>query len=325
MCAHAREATTDSERAIVIETVFSAELPVGERLIIQKNRIQGDSEGGPRIAVVTGIHGDELEGQYVAFELAQRLNANLGNLHGTVDIYPAVNPLGINSIQRGMPLFDLDLNRTFPGNANGPMAETMTAAVIDDIRGADVCIDIHASNIFLREMPQVRINELSAEQLLPLAPLLNVDFVWVHASATVLESTLAYSLNSVGTPTLVVEAGVGMRITEEYGRRLTDGILRLAAHLGAWSGDFYSAPDPIVSNDGYVSYLNAEHAGIFLPKAPHGTVLHEGEPVGVIADPLTGQVVEEVRCPRAGLLFTLREYPIVYPGSLLARILGDVQ
>ncbi len=309
----------------MIQTVFSAELPIGEHLLIQKNRIQGNQENGPRIAVVTGIHGDELEGQYVAFELAQRLRKNIDALRGTIDIYPAINPLGINSIQRGMPLFDLDLNRTFPGNASGPMAETMTAAVIDDIRGADVCVDIHASNIFLREMPQVRINELSAAQLLPLAPLLNVDFVWVHASATVLESTLAYSLNSTGTPTLVVEAGVGMRITEKYGERLTDGILRLAASLGAWSGEFSSTPAPIVSHDGEVSYLNAEHAGIFLPKAKHGTMLREGELIGEIVNSLTGEISEKVYSPRSGLLFTLREYPIVYPGSLLARILGDVQ
>lgn len=308
----------------MIETVFSAELPVGERLVIQKNRIVG-SEEGPRIAIVTGVHGDELEGQYVAFELARRLRANLEHLHGTVDIYPAINPLGINSIQRGVPQFDLDLNRTFPGKAKGSLTETLAAAVIEDIQGADMCVDIHASNIFLREMPQVRINELTADTLVPLAPLLNIDYVWVHASATVLQSTLAHSLNSIGTPTLVVETGVGMRITEDYGHRLTEGILRLAAHLGAWTGDFESGPDPIVSNDGDVSYLNAEHAGIFLPKATHGTIVADGELIGIIADPLSGDVLEEVFAPQRGLLFTLREYPVVYPGSLLARILGDAQ
>ena len=37
---------------------------------------------------------------------------------------------------------------------------------------------------------------------------MNVDIVWVHGASTVLEATLAYSLNSTGTPTLVVEAGV---------------------------------------------------------------------------------------------------------------------
>ncbi len=112
------------------------------------------------------------------------------------------------------------------------------------MRGADIAIDIHASNIYLRELPQVRISEETAPALVPLAEQLNVDFVWVHAAATVLESTLAHSLNVLGTHCLVVEMGVGMRLTRSYGEQLADG-----------------------------------------------------------------------------LLFTLREYPVVYPGSLLARIL----
>lgn len=317
----------------MIQTVFSAELPVGERLIIRKHRIEGTAPvpfGGeaafghrPRVAVITGVHGDELEGQYVAYQLAQELEAHLGQLYGTVDIYPAINPLGINSIERGVPMFDVDLNRTFPGKRDGDLTETLAAAVFDDISGADVAIDVHASNIFLREMPQVRINELSAEALLPLAPLLNVDFVWVHASATVLQSTLAYALNTTGTRTLVVETGVGMRITREYGERLTQGILRLSSHLGAWGGGFTTAPAPIVSNDGEVSHLNASEGGIFLPEAPHGSRVKKGQLIGIVADTLTGKMAERVVAPESGLLFTLREYPVVYPGSLIGRIPKD--
>lgn len=311
----------------MIETVFSSELPVAEHLMVQKNRIvgTGTAEGAAekRIAVVTGIHGDELEGQYVAFELARRLNEHLDQLTGTIDIYPAINPLGINCIERGVPMFDIDLNRTFPGDAHGDVTDTLAAAVADDITGADVAVDIHASNIFLREMPQVRINEITADALLPLAPLLNIDFAWVHASSTVLQSTFAYALNERGTKTLVVETGVGMRITNEYGERLVDGILRLAAHLGMWSGEFRAYRAPIVSRDGAVSYLNAEAAGVFLPKAEHGTPVMEGQLIGIVADPLTGTVAQEVKAPASGLLFTLREYPVVYPGSLLGRILED--
>lgn len=314
---------------MAIETVFSSELPVSEHLIIQKNRIVGTGSAagaeGKRIAVVTGVHGDELEGQYVAFELARRLNEHPELLTGTIDIYPAINPLGINCIERSVPMFDVDLNRTFPGDAHGDVTETLAAAVIDDIRGAEAAIDIHASNIFLREMPQVRVNEITADDLLPLAPLLNVDFVWVHASSTVLKSTLAYALNEIGTKTFVVETGVGMRITEEYGERLVDGILRMAAHLGMWAGPFRSYRAPIVSRDGAVSYLNAEAGGVFLPRAEHGCPVVEGQLIGIVADPLTGEVAQRVVAPTSGLLFTLREYPVVYPGSLLGRILEGEQ
>ena len=322
----------------MIQTVFSAQLPVGEHLLVQKHRIEGTATGPfgdtragadaqaakrPRIAVVSGIHGDELEGQYVAFRLAQLLARDLGSLWGTVDIYPAVNPLGINSIERGVPMFDVDLNRTFPGKPTGDLTETLAAAVIDDIEGADVAVDIHAPSVFLREMPQVRINEAFAEELLPLAPLLNVDFVWVHDSATVLQSTLAYALNERSTQTLVVESGAGMRITREYGERLTQGILRLAASLGAWGGGFEAREPPIVSRDGEVCNLSAREGGVFLPEAPHGGHVNEGQLIGIVADSLTGKVAQEVRAPSAGLLFALREYPVVYPGSLLGRILKE--
>ena len=312
---------------MAIETVFSCELPVSESLRVQRNRIVGAggnaSAAGKRLCIVTGVHGDELEGQYVAFELNRRLNEHPELLSGTIDIYPAVNPLGFNSIERGVPMFDVDLNRTFPGSEAGDVTEALAAALIDSLTGADAVVDIHASNIFLREMPQVRINEVSAEELLPLAPLLNIDFAWVHASSTVLTSTLAYALNERGTRTLVVETGVGMRITRAYGERLVEGILRLAAHLGMWAGPFRTWRAPIVSRDGAVSYLNANAGGIFLPEAEHGAPVSQGQLIGTVADPLTGRVLERVCAPESGLLFTLREYPVVYPGSLLARILED--
>jgi predicted deacylase len=84
--------------APMIQTIFSAALPVSERLIIQKNSIVGTGGEGPRLALVTGIHGDEPEGQFVAFELAKRLNERLDDLAGTVDIYPAINPLVLSFI-----------------------------------------------------------------------------------------------------------------------------------------------------------------------------------------------------------------------------------
>lgn len=201
----------------MIETVTSLALPADEVLRVQKNRILPmGKDCGKRICIVTGIHGDELEGQYVCYKVLERIERERDKLTGTVDIYPAMNPLGIDSVTRGIPGFDLDMNRIFPGNSDGTMAEYVASEIIKDLSGADMCIDIHASNIYLTEIPQVRINELHKDRLVPIAEKLNVDLIWVHGNATVLKSTLAYSLNSCGTDTLVVEMGVGMRITKEY-------------------------------------------------------------------------------------------------------------
>ena len=304
------------------ETVASLSLAVHEKLELKKNRLTPlpGNDSGKRICVVTGVHGDELEGQYVVYLLNRRIQEHPELLTGTVDIYPAVNPLGINTIQRGIPLFDLDMNRIFPGDTEGPMTEYYAHAVVEDMRGADIAIDLHASNIYLRELPQVRISEETAPALVPLAEQLNVDFVWVHAAATVLESTLAHSLNVIGTHCLVVEMGVGMRLTKSYGEQLADGILNLMHTQGMWAGETEPPCKPIVSKD-EVAFINADKAGIFIPSVEHNGIVKKGQELAVIADPLTGEVRQTLMAPADGLLFTLREYPVVYPGSLLARIL----
>lgn len=308
----------------MIETVTSVRLPIDETLYIKKNRIMppGQNENLKRISVVTGIHGDELEGQYVCFELQRRIAENPENLTGIVDIYPAMNPLGIDSITRGIPGFDLDMNRLFPGNIDGNMTEYLAAGIVEDLKGSDCVLDIHASNIFLTEIPQIRINQLHEEQLVPLAMHANVDFIWVHGANTVLESTLAYSLNSVGTPTLVVEMGVGMRLTQMYGDQLVEGILKLMKHLKIWQGYTNEVRRPVISREpGDICYLNASAGGIFIPSVQHGAMLEQGDLVGRIVDPLAGSVLDEVRAPMAGMLFTIRDYPVVDEGSLMGRIL----
>lgn len=311
----------------MVETVVSMGLPVDERLEIKKNRLMPEetSDNMKRIGIVTGTHGDELEGQFVCYELNQRIQKHPEYLHGIVDIYPAFNPLGIDSITRGIPMFDLDMNRIFPGSEEGPMMETMVSRLMSDLKGADMCIDIHASNIYLEEMPQVRINEETADQLVPYARLLNVDFVWIHAAATALESTLAYSLNMIDVPTLVVEMGVGMRITKDYGYQLVDGILNLMKEMGIWSGPVESVREPLISSDRAIGFVNADHPGIYLPDARIFDEVMRGDVLGKIVDPLTGSVLEEVKAPITGKVFTRREYPIVYSGSLLNRILGGAE
>ena len=308
----------------MIETIAAAGLPVDEMLEIRKNRIVPDNPGQDlkRISIVTGIHGDELEGQYVCFEVQRRIEKNRENLKGIVDIYPAMNPLGIDSITRGIPAFDLDMNRIFPGSMDGSMMEHLAACIVEDVKGSDCVLDIHASNIYLTEIPQIRINELHQDMLLPMAQNTNVDLIWVHGASTVLEATFAHSLNSIGTPVLVVEMGVGMRITQEYGEQLADGIFYLMKQMGIWDGEVKPVRTPIISrNPEDVSYLNASVSGVFLPSVKHGARLEKNEVIGRIVDPLQGRVLDEVRAPEDGMLFTIRDYPIVVEGSLMGRLL----
>jgi predicted deacylase len=167
------------------------------------------------------------------------------------------------------------------------------------------------------------VSEQTEAELLPYTLMLNVDLVWIHTAATVLESTLAHTLNMRGVKTIVVEMGVGMRITESYCEQLLNGIMNLLHKLEMYSGEVRNVKTPIISKDRGVGFINSDAAGIFIPCAAHGSYVREGDLVGMVLDPLTGNVVENAVSPCGGLLFTLREYPVVFGGSLLARIMGD--
>lgn len=313
-----------------VEVISSTSLPVDETLEIKRCRYKSDGQKGKRqrrIAVVTGTHGDELEGQYVAYMVANRIKENPDLLNGIVDIYPATNPLGIDSIERGIPSFDLDMNRIFPGNCNGTMIDNIAHDIMDSLDGCDLVLDIHASNIFLTEIPQARINENMGDRLIPIAEKLNLDFLWIHPNATVLESTLCYSLNSRNVPCVVIEAGVGMRITKDYCIQLTDGIFNAMKYMGIWLGDdVFTAPrhTAVTSEGKEVFFINASASGVFVQAASHSDYLKTGDHIGDIIDPLTGEIRDKILSPCDGLLFTLREYPVVYTGSLIARVLGGV-
>lgn len=313
----------------MIETIVSMELPVGEHLTIVRNRIEPekDNQSGNigRIAIVTGLHGDELEGQYICYELIRRIQADKEKLTGIVDIYPALNPLGIDAVSRNVPNTDLDMNRMFPGSENGTMMEKVAARLVDSLIGADFCLDIHASDNFIEEVPQVRISEEFAKEMMPYARMMNVDMIWTNASATVHESTLVHTMNVLGVPSLVLEMGIGNRINTSYGNQIVDGIFYLMQKMGLWMGEVATVKSAAVSSDGEIEFIRAEYTGLFLPAIENDHFVQAGQLVGTIVDPVQGIVLCEVSAQKAGLVFTMREYPIVYEGAILARILTGIE
>lgn len=309
-----------------ITEIFSSQLPVGETLSIKKNRFAPTTKKDnlKRISIVSGTHGDELEGQYVIYLLSSWLAKNQNAINGIIDLYPAVNAIGVDSITRGFPVYEVDLNRVFPGSKEEYLPGQLVHALSLDVKGSDIAIDIHSSNIFLREIPQIRINKEFSNDTLPLAKELNCDFIWIHDAITVLEATFSHAMNSVGTKTLVVEMGVGMRLTKEYGVQLLNGILNLMKKEGIIVTDEeFESREAFSSEVGDVFYINSPTSGLFVPELNHCEVIEKGDKVGMIVNPLDGKILDTIYAPSGGILFTLREYPVVYEGSLLARIFGN--
>ena len=47
-----------------------------------------------------------------------------------------------------------------------------------------------------------------------------------------------------------------------------------------------------------------------------------GRCIGDIIEPIEGRIIQHIESPVDGIVFTLRENPVVYKGALLARVHG---
>lgn len=308
----------------MIETVLSIELPVGEVLRIKKNRLMPDVLTGKekRFCLVAGIHGDEMGGQYICYELIRRIKEDYNSLKGIVDIYPALNPMGLDIYNRGIPTFDFDLNTIFPGSEDGGMAEVMAARIVKELLGADLCIDLHANNMHMKEAPHARVNDNGNQKMMEYARALNLHAVWVHPSNVVKEGSLCYALNELGVNSLVIESGMRMDTDHDLCSRIVDGILNVMKMLGVLEGEPSIERNTLMWKDENVRFINCNSTGLFIPSVALFAKVKKGDVIGVIAKPILGAVMEEILAPVDGEIFTLRKYPSVREGAMIARIVG---
>lgn len=303
-----------------LEEICTIELPTGEDVGVYRRRFTGGP--GPRVAIVAAVRGDTPEGTRVAHAVARHLRENVGRLNGTVDVYPCVNPLAAHHGARNWPSLDVDLNRRFPGRADGHAPDRVAHALIERLAGAEQVIELRGAHPAFREETQAHVRS-DQPQALERAMVANVKIVWRRST----DLTGSGALASCVPGLICLEGGVGNRLTGDVGRELSDGVLNLLAVMGVLPEDnlpfhWAAIQRPVVATDDMVVRVRADRGGLFLPMGTVGAEVQAGDPLGEVVDPVAGDTREMVVAPVAGRVLAIREQPVVYPGSLVARLVS---
>jgi len=303
-----------------LTTIAEVPLPSGDEINIVRRRF-GSGEG-KRVAVVAGIRGDAPEGIDVAHRVGRFLAQVEDALEGTVDLYPCVNPLAAERGTRRWPFFDLDLNRRFPGRPDGHPPDRVAHALVADIAGADLVIELRGARPAFREATQahVRVRDGDAARL---AGHTNVAVVWCRRPGPASPATFAHQFPGC----IVLEGGVGNRVSGRVGRELSEGVLHLLAVIGLVAEDLLPFPwaamtRPLTVGDEEVHRVRTDRSGLFLPEVEIWQVVEAGDLLGRVIDPVTGAVREDIASPATGHVLALREQPVVYLGSMVARVVA---
>ncbi|MFN0164593.1 MAG: succinylglutamate desuccinylase/aspartoacylase family protein [Burkholderiales bacterium] len=283
---------------------------------------------GPTVFLMAGNHGDEYEGQIVLNKLIRSLAP--GQIRGRVIILPAANLPAAMDGARVSPVDGGNLNRAFPGDANG----TPTFAIAHYIQTvlfpmADVHQDLHSGGSSLDMLPfcSARLGadeDLNERALAALrafgAPL---SFVWSYTADQRLSSAAAVAQGLVA---LGGEFGGGGCVSVSGLKLVERGVKNLLAHAGAlkdWKIQ-NDGPTRLVELKGQDYYVYAPEAGLFEPFCELGDTVAAGQPCGQVVFP-DNPARDPVLChfKRAGLLVCKRHPGRVVRGDCVAHLATD--
>lgn len=283
---------------------------------------------GPVALLVAGTHGDEYEGQVLAHELIRELDP--GNLSGTVIIVPAANSPAVRGAARVSPIDAGNLNRSYPGHANGGPTEQVAALIADHLLPrADFLIDMHSGGSNSTYLPSAFIYRGPDEDLwrekLRTVRLLGLPYVMVVAP--MLEpGSLSSAGDLAGIPTISTELSGGGTVDRRALGAMRSGMPHLLSGLGilkdtAGSEVPDASPEPQWLELVADSAVTSTAAGLFEPLVDLGDAVHAGQPVARV------HFVDELdRLPRVyrarvdGVVAIMRRPTLVVPGTHLMNI-----
>lgn len=268
-------------------------------------------EDGPVLALMAGMHGDEING----LEIVRRILDS--DLHrpkrGTVVCMPIVNVYGFLNFSRDVP-DGKDVNRSFPGSKNGSLASRVAYHLTHDIIPyIDYGVDFHTGGAMRTNYPQVRA-VLANEKNVELADAFCAPFT---LDAPFRPNSLRKEASKKGKNIIVYEGGESLRFDQQAIEEGIAGTLRLMKHLKMidW------APEPKEKNRVIwsTSWIRAKYAGLFQSTIQCGQLVHKGEWIGTITDPF-GEFKQKVLATATAYVIGLNNSPVINAGDALVHL-----
>lgn len=242
---------------------------------------------GPSVLMQAGNHGDEWEGQIALAELIREIEPR--HVRGRLVILPSANFPAAMAGTRTSPIDDGNLNRSFPGDANGTITQQIAYWIVNGLLpGFDYAFDFHSGGSSLAYVPSALApRHPDAAKMARTEDLLRAFGAPVSYIAAVPQGgdrTFTSAAHRAGALSMGTEMGGGGAVTQESLRVARDGMRRLLAHVGLLHGLPVPAPTPtrLTEIGGEEYYVYASDPGLFEPLVELGEEVVAGQPAARI-------------------------------------------
>ncbi|MGH2436032.1 MAG: M14 family metallopeptidase [bacterium] len=273
------------------------------------------AEAGPTLAITAGIHSAEYAGIAAAMRMAQEIDPSI--LKGTLIIAPLVNTPGF--YERSMytnPRDGKNINRTFPGKADGSPSEKVTYFLTNElIKGCDAYIDLHGGDMVESLIPFTLFQVTGKDEVDSvsegIAQAFDLDYI-VGAAPDAVPGASYTAAAKLGIPAVITEIGQQGILDSASVERHVRGLANVLIRLGMSQGQ-----EVLYANAKRLSrfeWLQAGAQGAWHPAVNVGQPVEEGRSIGEIRD-LFGQPIQELKAPMTG--------PVLFVVTAMAVRKGD--
>ena len=279
---------------------------------------------GPVLALTAGVHGQE----YTPILALQRLRASLDprRLAGTVVMVHVANmPSFLRRTIYYSPVDGKNLNRVFPGRADGTLSERIAHAITQHVLApATHVIDLHCGDGNESLRPYTYWVTTGAPAVVQagreMALAFGLDHIVIDAERPEDPAASVYLSNTAitrGKPALTIESGFLAHTDEASIARIERGIAGVLKFLKMMPDGPGPVAHPIWIDRSEV--LRSGSTGLFSALVERGHTVAAGTVLGRVTD-FHGRVIEEVKAPFAGEILYVVATPPITKGEPVAFI-----
>ena len=279
---------------------------------------------GPTLVAQAGTSGLEIEPSLILPHIVKELDA--AQVRGALILVPLMNTSGFEFTQVNSAWDDKHLNQLGRGDAGGSVSQQMVHQYYQAaIANADALLDIRTGSQWSYHHFAGVYSAGDAESSRAMAVALGLPQVALDLGA---DGSMAYEAACDGKAVVAAHIGGGPGLRDYRDRdlgRMRNAVLNAMRHLDMLDGALESDCDAVTVLRRHTVIMPAGARGFtFMDKSLRGKAVSQGDQLGYVRHPFSGERLEEIRAPRAGVVIDGgASWPVVPEDTPLA-MLGDV-
>jgi len=314
----------------VKETLLSIPSPFGPAITLYKNSWEGSASPDTVLSIVSGLHGDQMNGIYINALLTRFMNRVAKGqepdtkLKGKVQIFPVVNIQAAQSGSRMWSFDDLDIDLAFPGNNKGDVTEKIAHAIFTHTSDSTHGVILKTADPLYEDSAHIQL--MDPDRLTKkMAGSLGLNIALRLPESTTFQLSLFGLWRENDIPSLIISIGKPQTLDRSMCDSVFTGLVDLMTHIGVLGigKTKKEVPKLPIYQTGQQHPVIASHAGLFVAGVTVGSFLKKGQTFGELRSIATGETLEEYSAPVDGYLVTLRHYPMTFEKEVVATLLSD--